>query len=449
MAYIRRYMRPFVGTTIVIQDDAITSDKLDDKAVEEKHLGDGVVSERVIGTAAVDTDEIKDGGVKTVDIGDKQVTNAKLADGTIEEDKLAFSPSTRPLVPGVATVEIADDAIDKDKIGPDAVETLALKDGAVTEPKLDVDAVTTPKIKDDAVTQVKLAPGSVGNLEIEADAVRGTEIQDGAVSEGKLGTDSVTTPKIKGLNVTHAKLAVDSVEANNIKDGEVKADELATDAVETVKIKDLNVTAAKVEIDILRKLLSDRQLFYDDFFGAAARAEWAFSGDAGGSASRANSELSLKTNNTNTHKFRANFGDDFPLSLLDKSIVFLRGNPPITNVHIRFGLFFDDNNYILFDFDTAVDGNWHVKTKHLGAETDEDTGVPATTAMHEFLFDLSITNEINFYIDGVLKNTLTVNIATKPLQPWVEIQNRVAATRTFKVDKYLFSADQSVGPPPP
>ncbi len=60
MAYVRRYMRPFVGTTIVIQDDAITPDKIDNKAVEEKHLADGVVSERTIGQSAVDSGAIRD-----------------------------------------------------------------------------------------------------------------------------------------------------------------------------------------------------------------------------------------------------------------------------------------------------------------------------------------------------------------------------------------------------
>lgn len=409
MAYQRRYMRPFVGTTIVIQDDAITPDKLDEKAVREEHLEDRVVSERTIAPSAVTSEAIKDSEVKTADIKDAAVTEPKLADGAVTEDKLSFVPSTRPLSPGVATVEIADDAVDKDKIGPLAVETAGIKNGAVTADKLAGDAVETVKIKDDNVTGDKIPDSAIGNEHIKADAVRGTEIQDGAVSETKIGTDAVTT----------------------------------------VKVKDANITEPKLEADILRKLLDSSQLLYDDFIGATLRPEWASSGDAGGSISRAQSELSIKTNATNDHQYRVNCGGDFFTSQGDKPNVFLRGKQTITNIHIRFGLHGDDNNYILFDFDTDVDGNWHVKCKALGAETDIPTGVPATTVMHEFFFEVLLPNQVKFYIDGVAKGIITTNVPATILQPWMEIQNRNAATHTFIVDKYIYSSQKSVGLPPP
>lgn len=409
MAYNRRYMRPFTGTTVVIQDDAITQDKIDEKAVTEGKLADDSVSERVIGTGAVDTDELKDGAVKTVDIGDGQVTEEKLADGAVTEDKLSFTPSTRPLSPGVSTAEIADDAVDKDKIGPEAVESAAIKGGAIIASKLDTDAVETSKIKDDAVTTDKIAASSVGHEEIKANGVRGTEIQDGAVDEAKIGTEAVTTAKIKALNVTEPKL----------------------------------------EADILRKLLDDRQLFYDDFIGAALRSEWAASGDPGGSVSRAYSEANIWAPAVDDEMFRLNFGGDTTTSDRDLPTVYVRAKSIITFNHVRFGLYFDADNYILFDFDTDVDGNWHIKAKKLGAETDSTTNVAATATLQEFLFEVLSPTAIQFYIDGTPRGIISTNIPLTMLEPWLEVQNRSAAARRLTVDKFILSTNNSEGAPPP
>lgn len=409
MVYQRRYMRPFVGTTIVIQDDAITPGKIDEKAVGEEHLDDQAVSERTVGPSAVVSEAIKDGEVKTADLMDKSVTEPKLADGAVTIPKLSFVPSTRPLSPGVDTPEIQDGKVTLAKLAPDSVDASKIKPGAVGASELAVDAAETDKIKDDAVTQDKLATGSVGNEQIDADAVRGTEIQDGAVSENKIGADAVTT----------------------------------------TKIKDANVTEPKLEADIIRKLLDSSQLLYDDFIGATLRPEWASSGDAGGIITRANSELSIRTNNTDDHKFRVNAGGDKFTSQGDKPNVFLRGKQSITNIHVRFGLYDDDNDYILFDFDTDVDGDWHIKSKKAGVETDSTTNIAATNAFHEFLFQVLSPTAIQFYIDGTPRGIISTNIPIVLMQPFMEVQNRSASFHTFTVDKYIFSSDQSVGVPPP
>ncbi|MBA7625530.1 hypothetical protein ES703_32961 [subsurface metagenome] len=409
MAYKRRYMRPFVGTTIVIQDDAITQDKIDEKAVKEAQLGDQAVSERAMGPASVTSEALKDGEVKTADIGDAQVTEPKLADGAVTENKLSFTPSTRPLTPGVGSAEILDDAVVESKYGDDSIPSVAYKPGSVDEAALGGDAVTTVKIMDDNVTGSKIPASAIDNLHLKADSVRGTEIQDGAVSEDKIGTDAVTTLKIKAANVTESRL----------------------------------------QGDILRRLLDSSQLLYDDFIGAALRPEWAASGDPGGSISRANSELSIITNATNDHFFRVNTGGDFFTSEGDKPNVFLRGKQTISDIHVRFGLYGNANNYILFDFDTDVDGDWHVKCKRAGVETSIPTNVAATTLMHDFFFEVLLPNQVKFYIDNVAKGIITTNVPSTILMPWMEVQNRNAGTHTFKVDKFIFSSLNSVGLPPP
>lgn len=409
MPYERRYMRPFVGTTIVIQDDAITPDKVDDKAIQEKHLAENAVSERAIASAAVTSDEIKDATIETQDLKDASVTEPKLADGAVTEDKLSFTPSTRPLDPAIATEEIADDAVDKDKIGPEAVETPAIKDGAVTADKLAGDAVETVKIKDANVTGAKIEPDTIDYTHLKANSVRGTEIQDGAVSNTKIGTDAVTT----------------------------------------IKIQDYAVTLPKLSPDILRDILAVRQFFYDDFLGATFRPEWALSGDPGFLIGRDFSELEMDANPVNGNACRVDFAGIMATSIGENPAVLVRSRQVLTNIHVRFGLIGAATKYVLFDFDTAVDGNWHVKTRNGGAETDINTFIAATNVMHEFKFIFQSTPLVTFSIDGVGVGVSNSNLPTTGMHPVIEVQNRAAATKRLTVDKYILSTEDSVGEPPP
>ena len=83
---------------------------------------------------------------------DAQKIYAAYADGTnLNEVSLDTLGGT------IGTAQIADDAVDNDKVAADAIQSTQLADNAVTNAKVADDAVNTSQIVNDAVTASKLA----------------------------------------------------------------------------------------------------------------------------------------------------------------------------------------------------------------------------------------------------------------------------------------------------
>lgn len=406
MVYRRRYLSGQEATTVVISEGAVTSDKIVDKAVTQPKIDDNAITSDKIQDGEVKSEDIGAQEVETSDIKDAAVTGPKIAENTIPESKLSFSPSTRPLTPGVDTVEIQNLKVTAGKLAADAVETAKVKDGNITAAKLAGDAVETAKIKDANVTGPKIATSSIDNTHIKADAVRGTEIQDGAVGVNKLGTD----------------------------------------AVETVKIKNANVTLPKLEADILSKALYGRQIFYDDFIGAVIPETWSLNGHVGGVVDPSpNSIASLITNNVINEFFRMDWNDviDVAMNSGRGLATFRVKTNQTTNEHIFIGIFNDDDNYVGFRLNTAVDNNWYAVTRQAAAETIQDTSVVVAAAHKKFQIRYpTVGGDIEFYIDDVLRGFLSTNKFTLSGHVCLKVQTLENAVKSIDADVVLVAQDR-------
>ena len=62
----------------------------------------------------------------------------------------------------------------------------------------------------------------------------------------------------------------------------------------------------------------------------------------------------------------------------DKSILTFHAKViSVANVNTQIGIWFDATNYIYFELDTAVDGNWHLVSNLAGSETNTDSSSAA------------------------------------------------------------------------
>lgn len=413
MAYKRRYLSGQEAETVDIGGGAITPDKISPGAVGPEALApDSVTGEKIL-DGAVDTPDLKDGAVTAPKIAVGAVTTEKIPDGAVTAAKIDPTSGipTRPLTPGAATAEIADEAVTPAKLADDAVETGKIKDGAVSTGKIAAKAVTGAKIADDTIQSEQIQGGAIKTAELDNNSVSEGKIIDGAVAHDKLADDSVSGDKVADNGIGAGKIADDAVDT----------DELADDAVETEKLQ-----AAAIARRHVNSLLVRESIFYDDFGGAGLHPRWAAGGAAGGGIIPDGvNGIKIQTGAGLHDTYYLHFGGNMivvPNTHKPSVMFMLTGRTdPKGNLRAWMGLRKDNNDLICFAVTDVGPGadNWKAQTISGGVNTTEDTGVLTEDGPMLFEIDVSDPASVKFYIDVNLVATITTNIpAAQALEPW-------------------------------
>src|SRR5574338_1539305 len=150
----------------------------------------------VDGTVIIDST----GELQTAGIADSSVTSAKILDGTI------------------ATADLADSAVDVNKLAADAVTSAKISDGTIATADIANSAIDVNKLAADAVTSAKILDGTIATA----------DIADSAIDVNKLAADSVTSAKILDATIANGDVADDALNFDKF------ADALTLDAATTV-----------------------------------------------------------------------------------------------------------------------------------------------------------------------------------------------------------------------
>lgn len=141
----------------------------------------------IINNGAITTDKMKDNTVTTYKIVDKAVTESKLANNSVSERTIQMS------------------AVSHDKLAIGAVYKENIRDNAVTTRTIEKQAVTHDKLAKGAVDSENILTDAIKEEHIASNAVSTDEIQDGCITFEKLSPDllkrlleEVTTVKVDG-----------------------------------------------------------------------------------------------------------------------------------------------------------------------------------------------------------------------------------------------------------
>jgi len=188
-----------------------------------------------------------------------------------------------------------------------------------------------------------------------------------------------------------------------------------------------------------------RLLWWDDFLGDQLRDEWRSTGDVGGSAAVVDAQtggiVRITTNNVDTENWRIDWNTIRSLHMNQEITMEVRVKlTQTTNMHVRLRLYFDDNNFINFRYDSPVGANWLIESRDDGvATTTADSGIAADTDYHILRIECFPAGAVRFYIDGTECNnspitTNTPNDAADFLQPWLYIRTRENAAKSMDID---------------
>jgi hypothetical protein len=90
-------------------------------------------------------------------------------------------------------------------------------------------------------------------------------------------------------------------------------------------------------------------------------------------------------------------------------------------------------NYIKWQYAPNTNGNFRCICTSGGTSTTVDSGVAGDNLDHEFRIETT-TGQALFYLDGVLKATITANVPTGQLQPFVGCTGSSGTVSDFNAD---------------
>ena len=251
-----------------LADNSVSTIKIQDRAVTNLKLAQTIVDDIDSKLDAVLTDSTLDGNGSNIplSLADDAVSTVKVQDEAITQDKL--SPDVVTLLTqseegglmavasdsSLAGVGTSDSPL---RIADDGVTTPKILDLNVTGPKLADDSVSTIKVIDQAITEAKLHPDVVAQLgdnENLLSSVASDASLDGDGTTGdplSLADDAVTAPKILNGAVSRVKLdnlltedldsKLETVATNTTIDGDGTAANplaLANGSVNRLKLND-------------------------------------------------------------------------------------------------------------------------------------------------------------------------------------------------------------------
>ena len=148
----------------------------------------------------------------------------------------------------IVTQDIANDAVNADKIADDVVnsehyvaqsidtEHIALEN--ITTALLAPDAVTSAKLADNAVDSEHYVDGSVDHVHLANDAVDGDNIADDSINSEHYVDGSIDTAHIAADQITNALIADNQIDSEHYVDGSVDHVHLANDCIDGDNIQD-------------------------------------------------------------------------------------------------------------------------------------------------------------------------------------------------------------------
>lgn len=165
---------------------------------------------------------IEDGAITSDKIVANAITSGKIDAGAITADKLAANSVTASAISAasISTDALQANAVTADKLSANSVTAGKVAAAAISTTELAADAITAEKIASEVITSDKIAAGAIQGDRIAANTITGGLIAaSGIITTAAQIEDAViTNAKIENLAITQAKIADLAVDTIKIAD---------------------------------------------------------------------------------------------------------------------------------------------------------------------------------------------------------------------------------------
>lgn len=200
---------------------------------------------------------------------------------------------------------------------------------------------------------------------------------------------------------------------------------------------------------IVSEMLSRNPIFHDEMWNGL-RPEWSAwttTGSGAPATSGTNGHYRLTTGAGDDNEESRYWGDTLPfLNTLRPQFEIALTLEQITVMACEFGLWESSggggNDYIKVAFDTDVDGNWNITASN-GGSTTTDAGAAATTDYVRIVVKWTSDTAIEWYINGASQGTVSSNVPTVALQPFMRVYTREASAHYVDFDYFSIWQERS------
>ena len=201
--------------------------------VANAQIAGGAVGTPEIANDAVDADKLAPNAVVSGSIVAGNVIEASLANDAVTADKLADHVSV-DASRAVGTNHIKDDAVTGDKIAANTITASNIVAGTLTGSNLGTGTITSDNIQNGSIDTEDLADAAIddqklaSHASVDANRAVGTNhIKDSAITASKIGTGAIIANKIGALQVGNSAMAADAITTAKIADNQVTIAKLA------------------------------------------------------------------------------------------------------------------------------------------------------------------------------------------------------------------------------
>ena len=156
----------------------------------------------------------------------------------------------------VSTADLADDAVDGDKIAANAVDSEHYVDGSIDNEHIADDAVNSEHyaagsidlehMSANSVDSDQYVDGSIDLAHMSANSVDSDQYVDGSIDLAHMSANSVDSDQYVDGSIDLAHMSANSVDSDQYVDGSIDSAHIGADQVITAKILDSNVTLPKI-----------------------------------------------------------------------------------------------------------------------------------------------------------------------------------------------------------
>ena len=164
-----------------IIDASIATIDLSDGSVNSNKILDETIVAGDIATGAITSSEILNATILTEDMANLSVSTAKIADNAIDKDKIAADIAGNGLAQNIdGSLEVGVDGSSIELTN----DKLNIKDMGVVNAMLANDAITNNKVADDAIQTENILNGTIIAIDVAADAIDKDKLNPDVAGEG-------------------------------------------------------------------------------------------------------------------------------------------------------------------------------------------------------------------------------------------------------------------------